>query len=140
MAERGLTWVGVLLRLLAAIVLVFATYNPEGYSYYHWVIQVPLTPDPLKILAGVVLLIGWTVYLRATVNALGAFGLFLALAFFGTLIWLTVDLGWVPADSVRAISYIILIVLCGVLTTGVSWSHIRRRFTGQVDVDEIDDN
>lgn len=138
MAQRGLTWVGVVLRLLVAVVLVFATYNPDGYSYYHWATQTPLSIDPLKIFVGVVLLIGWTMYLRATLNALGPFGLFLALAFFGTLIWLVVDWGLVPADSVRAITYIALAVLCGVLATGASWSHVRRRFSGQQDVDEID--
>lgn len=140
MAERGLTWTGILLRLLAAVALVFATYNPEGYSYYHWALQTPLILDPLRIFIGVVLLIGWTIYLRATLNALGLLGLTLAVAFFAALIWLIIDWGWIPADSLRAVSYISLTILCGVLTTGVSWSHIRRRFTGQVDVDEIDGN
>ncbi len=144
MADRGISWQGVLLRLLVAVILVFASYNPDGYSYYHW-----LSGDlaegwsnvgVAKIFVGVVLLIGWTVFLRATLRALGPFGLFLALAFFGTLIWMVVDWGWVPADSVRAMTYIVLVALCGVLATGVSWSHIRRRFTGQIDVDEVDND
>ncbi len=33
---------------------------------------------------------------------------------------------------------IIEAVLCGVLATGLFWSHIRRRITGQVDTDELD--
>lgn len=140
MAEHGISWMGILLRLLTAVALVFATYNPEGYSYFHWVWGDPTNINVLQIFVGVVLLIGWTVFLRATVRALGPFGLFLALAFFGSLLWLIVDWGIVPADSVRAMTYIVLVALCGVLATGVSWSHIRRRFTGQVDVDEIDEN
>ena len=36
-AYKGLTWSGFFMRLLAAIVLVFSTYNPTGTSYYHWV-------------------------------------------------------------------------------------------------------
>ena len=33
----------------------------------------------------------------------------------------------------------VLVILCGVLATGISWSHIRRRITGQVDTDEIEE-
>jgi len=36
------------------------------------------------------------------------------------------------------ISYIIEIMMASVLSVGVSWSHIRRRITGQVDTDELD--
>jgi hypothetical protein len=36
-------------------------------------------------------------------------------------------------------TYLVLVALCGVLATGISWSHIRRRISGQVDVDEIDE-
>jgi hypothetical protein len=28
--------------------------------------------------------------------------------------------------------------MCGILAIGISWSHIRRRMTGQVDVDEVE--
>lgn len=140
MAERGISWMGIGLRLLAAVLLVFTTYNPEGFSYFHWVRDDLANINVLKIFIGVVLLIGWTVFLRATLRALGPFGLLLALAFFGSLLWLIVDWGIVPADSVRAMTYIVLVALSGVLATGVSWSHIRRRFTGQVDVDEIEDD
>ncbi len=94
--------------------------------------------DPLLIFAGVVLLIGWTIFLRATGRSLGVFGLVLAFAFFGTFIWMLVNWNWIPADSTRAMSYIVEVVLSGVLATGVSWSHIRRRITGQIDVDEIE--
>jgi hypothetical protein len=139
MAETGgITWGGILLRFLTAVVLVFTTYNPDGYSYIHWVRDNLEQGLPLKVFAGVVLLIAWTVFIRATLRSLGAFGLLLAAAFFGALIWLIVYYGLVPADSMRALTYIGLVVLCGVLATGVSWSHIRRRITGQVDTDELD--
>jgi hypothetical protein len=36
------------------------------------------------------------------------------------------------------ISYIIEIMLASVLSIGVSWSHVRRRVTGQLDTDELD--
>ncbi|MGB5306805.1 MAG: DUF6524 family protein [Gammaproteobacteria bacterium] len=140
--SRDIGWSGYLLRFLAASVLVFSTYNPGNYSYYHWVkhwVENKFPDiDPLLIFAGVVLLIGWTIFLRATGRSLGVFGLVLAFAFFGTFIWMLVNWNWIPADSTTAISYIVEVVISGVLATGVSWSHIRRRITGQIDVDEIE--
>jgi len=137
-AYKGLTWSGFFLRLLAAFVLVFSTYNPSGWSFYHWVSENLDSLNPLMALAGIVLLIGWTIYLRATARSLGIFGLLLAAAFFGTLLWLVIDWGLVAADSITAITYIILVIMCGILAIGISWSHVRRRMTGQVDVDEIE--
>ena len=57
---------------------------------------------------------------------------------FGALLWMVIDWGLVDADSFKAITYIILVILCGILAIGISWSHIRRRMTGQVDVDEVE--
>lgn len=124
------------LRLLGAMVLVALTYNPEGWSYYHWALRHITEFSALKAFAGVILLIGWVVYLQATLRSLGSLGLVLVLAFFGTLIWLLADAGIVPTDSFRAVSYIVMLTLAGVLAMGMSWSHIWRRLSGQVDTDE----
>ena len=137
-AYKGLTWAGFFMRLIAALVLVFSSYNPSGWSYFHWVTENPPNLDPMMALAGIVLIIGWAIFLRATGRSLGAFGLILATAFFGTLLWLLIDWNIVPADSIDAITYIVLVILSGILAIGVSWSHVRRRLTGQVDVDEIE--
>lgn len=139
---RRFTWKGFLLRLAAALVLVFVTYNPEGGSYFHWALQDgvrdPQSLTVLKVFAGVVLLIAWVMFIRATYYSLGVVGTVLAAAFFGTLLWLVVDYGLVPRDSTRAVSYLILIGLAGVLGAGMSWSHVRRRLSGQLDVDDVD--
>ncbi len=134
-----LTWGGFGLRWLIAVILVVVTYNPEGYSYYDWVVSHTPHFTVFKLFVGVVLLIGWTIYLRATLRSLGGLGLGLAIALFGTFIWLLVDMGWVPADSVRAVSYIVMFVLGSVLAVGISWSHIRRRVSGQLDVDDVEE-
>ena len=136
---KPITAQGVLIRFLFAVVLVFCTYNPEGYSFYHWVIKDFSQITPMKVLSGLVLLIGWIIYIRATLRSLGAIGLILASAFFGTLIWLVIDWGLIPTDNLKIMSYLILFVLCAVLAIGISWSHIRRRISGQVDVDEIEE-
>ena len=138
MAVKGINWFGFLLRLLAAFILVFSSYNPSEYSYYHWVSKNIDSLTPMIALAGVLLLIGWTILLRATFRSLGPFGLLLAAAFLGVLLWMMVDWGWFHADSLTAVTYIVLIVLSGILAIGVSWSHIRRRITGQIDVDDVE--
>lgn len=135
----NITFQGVLLRFFVAVLLVFSTYNPEGYSYYHWAIKILPEFSILKAFVGVVLIIVWVIYLRATLLSLGFVGLMLAVAFFGLLFWLIVDWGLVPADSVRALTYLVEVAACAVLATGVSWSHIRRRITGQIDVDDIEE-
>ena len=144
MAATKFTLQSFLLRLAGALALVFATFNPiEPYSYFYWALK-PLIGDIsnftiLKGFVGVVLLIGWTIFLRATTRSLSAFGTLLAIGFFGLLLWMIVDLGWVSADNQVAITWLVLIGLSCVLSAGVSWSHIRRRITGQLDVDETDE-
>jgi hypothetical protein len=119
-------------------VIVFATYNPEGVSYYDWIKEEFPTFTVYKAFVGVLLIIGWIILIRATIGSLGAIGIILAVAFFGLLIWLMFDVFKIPTDSVRVITYIIQIMIISVLSIGVSWSHIRRRISGQVDTDEIE--
>ena len=138
MLVKGIGWSGFLLRLMAAFVLVFSSYNPSGYSYYHWVSDNISSPTPWIALVGILLLVGWSIFLRATLRSLGPFGLLLAAAFMGVLLWMMIDWGWFHADSLKTVTYLVLVVLCWILAIGVSWSHIRRRITGQVDVDEVD--
>jgi hypothetical protein len=139
MSKQEISPAGVALRFAAATLLIFATYNPEGYSYYHWAVANWSEFDPIKALTGVVLLIGWSIFLRATARSLGTFGLVLALAFFATVVWALVYYGLIQADSRRTITYLTMFVLAGVLTAGLVWSMVRRRLSGQVDVDDVDD-
>lgn len=131
------------LRLLFAIALVFITYNPSGLSFYHWASDIittdasSLTP-PFALLC-VVLLIGWTIYLRATFRSLGGFGLILAFGFFAIIIWWLVDLGLLGLESSSIMAWIFLFLLSTVLAVGLSWSHIRRRLSGQADMDDVDE-
>jgi hypothetical protein len=141
--SRRFSWGGYFLRLLLAIVVVFATYNPTGYSLFHW-IRNQATSDAsaekwaLLVFCGIVVLIGWVIFIRATFRSLGAFGTILAVAFFGALIWLVLTVIPMPVDNQNLIIYLIQLGLAGVLSAGLSWSHVRRRLTGQFDVDEAD--
>lgn len=124
------------LRLLFALLLVLATYNPSGLSWLHW-----LNDDAglvYKVGLGVLLLIGWVIYLRATWNSLGAFGTCLALVLCGVLVWLAIEWGWLSLSDTSAMVWVLLLVVSMVLALGMSWSHVRRRMSGQYDTDEIE--
>lgn len=139
MSEQSFSWSSIVVRFLFAFSLVVATYNPEAYSYYHWGLQDIHSITAIKVFVGVVLLIGWTIFIRATFHSLGAIGLLLTFAFFGALLWVIIDLNWIPTDSVRVMSYVIMIFISWILTTGMSWSFIRRKMSGQYDVVESEE-
>lgn len=134
------TWTNYLIRLGSALVLVFLTYNPTGWSFFHWVKDVVVDWsrfDPLMALGAIVLIAAWAIFIRATSRSLGVFGTVLAIAFFAIVVWLLVT--WFPGlMGNTALIYLLLIATAGVLSIGISWSHIRRRVTGQIDVDEAD--
>ena len=138
MAVQDLSLKGVTLRFSTATTIVFATFNPEGYSYYHWAVLNWNEFNPVKAVAGVVLLIGWTVFLRATARSLGVFGLILAFAFFASIVWALVYYELIATDSSRVVTYLSMFVVAGVLTAGMVWSMVRRRMSGQLDVGEVD--
>lgn len=129
---------GFLGRWVFAVILVFGTYNPSGYSYFSWLLEDQTEFGPVVVIAGLVLLIAWIIYLRATFLSMGWLGVGLGVALFASIIWLLVDIGWMSLDSTGVISYLVLLLLSLILATGMSWSHIRRRLTGQIDVDEIE--
>ncbi|ORU92449.1 MAG: hypothetical protein A6F70_02720 [Cycloclasticus sp. symbiont of Bathymodiolus heckerae] len=138
MKSTQFSWSSFFIRFCIALTLVFASYNSAGLSYYHWAIT--KIPDITSVMAfsGLVLLVGWVVYIRATLRSLGIIGIALATALFGTLFWMIIDWGIVAADNVQAVTYIIQTILCFIMATGMSWSHIRRRMSGQVDADDVD--
>ena len=121
-----------------AAVLVLGTYNPSGYSYIGWLMTKNVTFGPVLAIVGLVLLIAWIIYLRTTFLSMGWLGISLGAALFAAIIWLLVDIGWLNLDSTGIIAYLALLLLSIILATGMSWSHIRRRLTGQVDVDDVE--
>lgn len=136
---KALTVQGFLLRFLFALLLVMLTYNPSGYSYSQWLQNSFSNFGPLLGIAGISLIIGWVVYIRATLRSLGLVGLILAALFFSAIMWLLVDWGWLGLNNVTAMSWVILILISAVLAVGISWSHIRRKISGQVDSDDVDE-
>jgi hypothetical protein len=141
MALGKVIWGLILLRILASLVLAFATWNPDGWSYYHWTIQ-PLLQragnfTAAKFLVGMLLLAAWVVFLQATRRSIGIAGALLVTAIFGGVIWLLISSGIVSANSGKGIARVVLIGLSLVLAVGISWSHINRKITGQADTDIV---
>lgn len=132
---------GIGLRFLAALAMVLLTFNPSGYSAFHWITSAIGASEfgPLHLLAIGVLVAGWSVFWIATWRALDTFGVVIASVVLGAIIWLLIDIGLLSADSVSAATWIGLFFLAAVLTIGVSWSHIWRRVTGQVSVDHVEE-
>jgi hypothetical protein len=56
------------------------------------------------------------------------------------LIWSVVWYGWLSLDDTGALVWVALVVIAAILSMGLSWSHIRRRISGQADVDQVDEN
>ena len=141
-STSGMTAIGFLWRLAAALVLVLVTFNPSGYSAWHW-IGTALGPDadfgPLHLLLIGVLAAGWAVFLIATWRALGALGSVIAGLIVCAVIWLFYDIGMLESNTLSAITWISLVALSVVLAVGVSWSHLWRRITGQINVEDVND-
>ena len=135
---ESLTPSGFLLRLAVAVALVAMTYNPTGHSYVHWIGGSFPAIGPLQAVAGLLLLGAWGFFLHATWRSLGTAGVLFATALVTAIIWLLVSWNWFSVKDTGVISWLALASLAILLAIGVSWSQIRRRVTGQTDVDEVD--
>ena len=90
-------------------------------------------------LAGVVLFIGYVIYLRATLRSIGAFGMLIVLALVGALLWVAWDFNLIDLSDPGLATWIGITALSLVLGVGLSWSIIRRKLSGQVDTDNVDE-
>lgn len=126
------------LRWLTAFALLAATYNPTSFNYVKWVMTQGERPVSLMVLASLLLLIGYIIYLRATLRSIGGFGMLLVLALVGALLWVLYDFGVLSLDNTGLNVWLGLLALSLVLGVGLSWSHVRRALSGQADMDDVD--
>ncbi|QBF32755.1 DUF6524 family protein [Thalassococcus sp. S3] len=130
---------GLFLRWLFAFALLALTYNPTDWNYVRWARTNYEEHLSLAVLFGIVLAIGYIIYLRATVRSIGGFGMFLVLALVSALLWVLYDFGVLSLQNQALNVWLGLFALSLVLGVGLSWSLIRRRLSGQADVDDIDE-
>ena len=143
MPLERLTPGGMIVRFLTALLLVYATFNPEGVSFFHWT-MVPLmqgegigSVGPLKLASGILLLIAWLVFLQATRRAPGLLGAVLLLAGAAAIVRLLIDSHLVPPGSARAAIHLTLVIVSIALAIAPSWSSVTRRGTGQPGINRI---
>ena len=127
------------LRVFFAVALVFLTYNPTRFSYVSWLLDYGEGDLPLLVLAGITLVIGYVIYIRATLRSIGLIGIVLAGGFTAALVWVLIDFGILEVGSGDALQWIVLAAIAIILGIGLSWSHVRRLLSGQSDVDDLDD-
>ncbi|MBK1635215.1 DUF6524 family protein [Rhodovulum adriaticum] len=130
---------GFLLRWLGAFALLALTFNPTQWNYTHWLMTAWADQTPLIVLCGLVLLTVYVIYLRATLRSIGTFGMLLVTALVAALLWVLMDYRILRLDDPGLNTWIGLFALSLVLGTGLSWSRVRRRLTGQTDVDDVDE-
>lgn len=130
---------GFLARWLTAFTLIAATYNPTDFSYVAWVDRNWSSQMPLAVLFGLLLFLGYVIYLRATLRSIGTFGMLMVMAIFAALIWVLVDFRLIRLDNPGFNTWLAVIALSLVLGIGLSWSLVRRKLSGQADVDDVDE-
>lgn len=136
---RTITASGLAVRFCVALLLVCLTWNPTRFNYARWAMVSWSEMAPVVLFVGLMLLVAFVVFLRATARSLGAVGIFLALAVAGSILWLLFYYELVSVTDGTALSWVVLVLFSGILTVGMSWSHLRRRWSGQADVDDVDD-
>lgn len=136
MSPISLSGIGV--RFAIALTLVLATWNPMGINYVDLARQHWSESAAIVFFFGVVLLVCWVVFVRATLRSLGPVGITLAVAMAGAILWLLLDFNLIELSNRTALEWVLLVLLSAILGAGMSWSHLRRRWSGQADVDELD--
>lgn len=129
---------GILLRWLGAFVLLSATFNPTRWNYVHWVRTHWPEQMPLAVFLGLILAVGYMVYVVATLRSIGAFGVVLIAAIFGAGLWVLIDWGVLSLTNPSFNLWLGILVLSLILGIGLSWSILRQRLSGQASVDEIE--
>tara|TARA_R110002073_G_scaffold87564_14_gene207918 strand:+ start:3566 stop:3964 length:399 start_codon:yes stop_codon:yes gene_type:complete len=129
----------VLIRWLIAFVLLAATWNPTDWNFSRWAVENWETQLPLAVLGALVLVVVYIVYLRATLRSIGPIGMALVAAVFGALIWVLIDWGWLETGNSVINQWLGIVLASLVLGIGLSWSILRRRISGQVDIDDVDE-
>jgi len=125
--------IGILVRILAVMLLVAATYNPSGYSYYHWAFRGDTSYWALKIFLGLLIIFGYVFCGYATWRSLRVMLSVPLLLLIVACLWLLSDWGWVDLSDWLQRTLALEAMLVILLGTGVSFSLIRYRLSGQLD-------
>jgi hypothetical protein len=136
--DVGVVAMGILLRWIGAFALLSATFNPTRFNYIRWAEANISDQLPLTILLGLLLAVGYMIYVVATLRSIGAFGIVLIAAIFGATIWVLIDWGILTLANPSLNLWLGIVALSLILGVGLSWSILRQRLSGQATVDEVE--
>jgi len=137
---KGITLGGIATRFLFAFGLVVLTWNPSPVNFIRWALNQWSNMTPVVLFVALALLAAWVVFVRATARSLGTLGILLTLALAGMVLWMIIRYTPLDPANTTILSWILLALVAAVLTVGMSWSHLRRRWSGQADVDDVDED
>ena len=137
MAGSHFSGSALVVRLLVSLGLVFATYNPTGYSFYHWVADGGSGPLSLKLLAGMSLLMIYYAAFRIVLAAFRRSGVIVATLIFVLCVVELALLAPRPRERswqlyITAGQYVVLLAIAILVSFGISWSSLIERLTGQL--------
>jgi hypothetical protein len=135
---KTITPSGIGMRFLFAFSLICFTWNPTRYNYVDWALAQWRNIGPIVAFVGIALVIGWVFYLRSTARSLGVVGIILSVGLAATVLWALIKYV-VDTSHTVLIQWIVLVLLAAILGAGMSWSHLRRAWAGQADVDDVDE-
>lgn len=124
---------GILVRMLAVLFLVAATYNPSGYSYWHWAMRADSTDWALKIFLGFLIIFGFSFCIYSTWRSMRLLMSLPLLLVIATGLWLLSSWGWIDLSDWLERTLALEASLVILLGTGVCFSLIRYRLSGQMD-------
>jgi len=126
-----MTAAGVIVRTLACFALVFATWNPTGYSYLAWLRHGAEASVPEKAVVGAVLLALHILFVRIAWLSLGADGVTAALAVLIAGVFTLSEFDVIDLSQGAVWPYLLLTGFSLVLALGIVWSLLKRRIVGQ---------
>lgn len=127
---------GLVARVLLSLTLVFATYNPLGFSIitYLWTSDAPAS---VLVFVGFALALTWFIFARISLMGLGVGGLLIAFGFVLVVIILPLAMGSTDdtfgdaPDTITIVTIGIQILLSLLLSFGLVFSYWVRELTGQ---------
>ncbi|MEM6307382.1 MAG: DUF6524 family protein [Pseudomonadota bacterium] len=129
---------GFLIRWALAFFLLAVTFNPTPFNYVTWLLTGGIANIPVAALLGLLLVTGYIIYFRASLRSIGGFGMGLVAALIVALAWVLYDMGLLSLNNPTLNLWLGLLAGSLVMGIGLSWSIIRRRISGQYDVDDPD--
>jgi len=129
---------GIFLRWLGAFALLAVTFNPSPYNYVRWAEGNYSNQLPLAVLLGLLLAVGYIIYVAATLRSIGAFGIILIAAIFGAAMWVLMSWGVLTLANQSLNLWLSIFALSLILGMGLSWSILRQKLSGQATVDEVE--